>query len=219
MHVDLTFSPLTGVTTPYLSTPVLSAYVKSESAHSASQMDLNLRLVSYLLEPDVLSSYVHRAARFVEEMGQTRMDGADAMRFARCAMLATSGPSLIEALPHALDVVRSDRALFEPGEVALADRIIAEALNAVTALTPPAFLDFCEPVYTVQAGDPLGLRVAVASEESLFAQWYDCLIGPEELRGDVVGISIVYNGQVLPGLSLAQWVRKRRPSARVLVGG
>lgn len=219
MRVDLVFAPFTGVTYPYLSTAVLTAYVKQESAHAVSQIDLNQRLVAHLLAPETLAAELAGAEELVSESRGRRLVGSDVLRFARCATLAAVGPTLISALPEAMEIIRSERAVHEPAEIALADYVVSLGLKAATALHPPDALDFSEPLYGVQAADPKSLRTAVTCEDSKFLQWYDALIQPGELTGDVVGLSIVYQGQVLPGLLLAQWLRRHRPNAHILIGG
>jgi anaerobic magnesium-protoporphyrin IX monomethyl ester cyclase len=217
--IDLVFPPLTGVNYPYLSTPSLLAYVRSHSTHTARQHDLNIAVVNWLLKPETVGLWVEEARRIVERLKDKHLDGRDTIRYARAAALALRGEALQNALPVALEAVRSREALGDPQGIAMADRIIAEALDAACVGYAPQHLNLTEPIWYYSAGSAAELKAGVEDPHNLIYRLYDQALGDLALDSDVVGISIVYHGQVLPGLCLAAWIRQRRPAIRILVGG
>ncbi|WP_437552545.1 radical SAM protein [Sorangium sp. So ce367] len=217
--LDLVFPPLTGVSYPYLSTAALTAYVRQESDHRVQQHDLNYKVVDWLLRPTTVSRWIERAERCIAADAGRTLDGRDAFRFAQCADLVMKGPAILELLPKALEVVRSTSGIAHPGEVAAADRIVAAALAAARVGSPPEAFNLVEPIYRYSASSPGELRRGLEDEENPFYRIYDELIAPHDLRADVVGISVIYHGQVYPALSLARWLRHRNPHTKILMGG
>ncbi|GAA2295882.1 hypothetical protein GCM10010149_50230 [Nonomuraea roseoviolacea subsp. roseoviolacea] len=217
--LDLVFPPLTGANYPYLSTAVLKAYVRQESRHKVGQADLNLRYIRHLLTPEAVRERVAAAETTARALERRSLTGREAFHLQHCLDVAGRGPAVADLLPAALRAVRSAAAVNDATEMAVADTVIAEALSAATVDRPPDQLNLVDPVFAASAADPRELRAALARDDCPFMAAYDRLVAPGELLADVVGISVVYRGQVYPALALARWLRLRRPEARILLGG
>jgi anaerobic magnesium-protoporphyrin IX monomethyl ester cyclase len=217
--VDLVFPPLTGVNYPYLSTPSLLAYIRANSSHVARQHDLNLEVVRHLLRPATVAAHVETARAILRGLRGRTLDSRESLLYARAADLALRGDTLVAALPAALAALRSPAAFDDPTEIGLADQIVADALDAASVAHPPQRFNLTEPIWLHSASSPAELRSAVEDPDTPLARLYDAVLDPARLDADVLGLSIVYHGQVLPGLVLAAWLKRRRPDLRVLVGG
>ncbi|MEU8610974.1 radical SAM protein [Actinoplanes sp. NPDC048791] len=218
IQVDLVFPPLTGIAYPYLSTAVLAAYVHDRSVHRVKQVDLNLRFVQHQLTTHTLEANIAAAEARVRELDRRAVNGQEQVEYGRCARLVNRRETIVDGLPAALSTIR-DATEQDPRTLDEAYRIVRWALDAATAVRPPERYDFTEPVYRYSSGSPAELRAGLADRDNGFFDFYDRAVSADMLRGDVVGISLVYRGQVLPALTLAAWLRRARPDARILVGG
>ncbi|MFG6202605.1 B12-binding domain-containing radical SAM protein [Nonomuraea sp. JJY05] len=213
------FPPLTGANYPYLSTAVLKAYVQQESRHEVTQADLNLRYIQHLLTPQAVRELVTTAEARTRPLERRSLSGSEAFHLQHGLDVISRGPAVAALLPAALRAVRSAASVNDATEMAVADTVIAEAISAATVDRPPDQLNLVDSVFTASAADPQGLCEALTRDDCPFMAAYDRLVAPGELLGDVVGISVVYRGQVYPALALARWLRLRRPRGRVPLGG
>jgi hypothetical protein len=217
--LDLVFPPLTGTNYPYLSTAALAAFVLQESDHRVRQIDLNNRCVNWLLKPDTLLAWLDEAERQLRKPSPRVLNGSEAFQYWRRAQFVSRGRALAAVVPLAVATLRDAESLRFPSEIAAADSLIAEALDAATVGYPRDHLDFTESTYRYSGSSPAELRIGLDADDGLFDPIYDQTIDAHELCADVIGISVVYRGQVYPALRLAKWLRKHRPCARILVGG
>lgn len=135
--LQLVFPPLTGVNYPYLSTPSLMAYVLEKSSHPVSQIDLNMAVVDWLLQPQTVDLWIERAKDTLARFKGREIEGREVVEYARAASLAVRGDALLASLPVALRTIRSKEALADPARIAHADKVIAEALEAASVAHPP----------------------------------------------------------------------------------
>jgi anaerobic magnesium-protoporphyrin IX monomethyl ester cyclase len=217
--VDLVFPPLTGANYPYLSTPALLAYVRTDSTHIARQHDLNIDAVAWLLSHETVAARIRAAREIVSNLRGRELDGRQSILYARAADLALRGDTLLAALPHALAAIRSTEAIANPAEIAIADQIITAALDANAVGYAPERFNLTEPVWLYSAASPAELKQGIEDLGNSIYEIYDAVLDVGRLTAEVIGISIVYHGQVLPGLCLAAWLKRRRPKVKILVGG
>lgn len=217
--LQLVFPPLTGVNYPYLSTPSLMAYVLENSSHPVSQIDLNMAVVDWLLQPQTVGLWIERAKAILARFKGREIQGQEVVEYARAASLAVRGEALRAALPTALQIIRTKDALADPAQMAYADKVIAEALQAASIAHPPEIINLTEPVWLYSASSPSELRAGVEDQKNLIYSIYDQMLSLADFTADVVGISIVYHGQVLPALCFAAWLKRRRPDVRIIAGG
>lgn len=217
--LQLIFPPLTGVNYPYLSTPSLMAYILEKSSHPVSQIDLNMAVVEWLLRPQTVGLWIERANYMLARFKGREIQGREVIEYARAASLVVRGEALQAALPAALQTIRSKEALTNPAHIAYADKVIAEALEAASIAHSPERINLTEPVWLYSASSPAELKAGVEDLSNLIYSIYDQMLSLADFTADVVGISIVYHGQVLPALCFAAWLKRRRPDVRIIAGG
>jgi len=218
LTVDLVFPPLIGTNYPYLSTAVLAAFVEQESSHRVRQFDLNNRYINRLLRPATVSERVSTAHHIISDLARSHLDAGSAVEFAQCLTAISRGETVGAVLPAALQTLRSTDGIANPHDVAAADAVIQDAVRAASVGRAPERLDFSDSTFVYSGANPGELRRGIWADESSVAVDFDAIIDDDELRGDVVGLSIVYRAQVLPALTLARWVKAHR-GGRVIVGG
>jgi len=218
MRTVLVFPPLAWPFSPYLSLPALSAYLKREG-REVVVFDANVRLFQQVFTEDGLRA-IHRrsTARFGEldslsEMGP--LEEEEYLGLARGA--ATRLPLYFdraEQIRRAFQDPSSYRMRPDGGlelESAWFDYQAVRAMALPDSLNP---LDL--PVLSLRR-----VRAAIDGEAPL--PYSEVLEGLADeaaaLGGGVVGLSIAFGEQVVPGLVLASMVKRRTPDAHVVVGG
>jgi anaerobic magnesium-protoporphyrin IX monomethyl ester cyclase len=198
---------------PHLALPVLTAYLRSHGVQVV-QRDLNLETYDAVLSRAHLEQVVKRLYAQFNRMWRRGLP-------AKIQRTLEQKASIAAQVEQAKTVFRSPA--FYDGETSLAAfGIIGRALELASLPFAPARLDLLkyEPASPVDSSQSL-LQAVQDSQHNMFLGLFKRIILPdiEREHPDLVGISILTIGQMLPGMTLAYLVKQAGLQCHVTVGG
>lgn len=223
MKLTFIHPPLEDPTIPYHST----AYLKGHLAHcgfqDVSTRDLNVEFVNYCLEEPVA-----RELRAEVSKRLRALTGRDALDFAKQEefySLWSSEAFTIEAVRSAVNALRSKPSFLDWPAYLASIRKIRQYFRMIGALCYPAEIsDFRlknRGRYSIYHLDDL-LNVDLCRQICYpFEKYFfdRCAGDPDLLGSDCIGMSIVYDHQMLPALYLSRLMKERWPDKLFLIGG
>ncbi len=223
MKIALIYPPTADPTSPYISVPALTAYLR-EHGVEVVPIDANLEAYEYLLQPDTLCGFARllqkrckRLARrsslnHPEQMAYVRM--INGLRFAR------SAPQTID---DALDVLRdrTKKRFFDPIQYTHAVDAVEAALELIGAAFTPLELDFVRYRRPFSLLNLEQLKADASADQNPFYDYFHRKLA-ERLAGegvDIVGISVVYTSQIQQAYTLGWILREKLPGRHLVAGG
>lgn len=215
IDVALLFPPATDPRSPHLALPSLAASLRRAGVR-AEPIDLDLESLLHLLEPARLAAAVAacekrlRAPVGLDE--RSRLESA----------LEHAG-AVLEGIEPALRALRDEEQFAQPYAFHHARACIAAALELTAAAAGPVHYNIGRIRYDVEGIDPYRLedlaRATADPRLNLFAEFYETrVLAPfDRDRPAVVGVSILNQQQILPGLMLCRLLKER--GHFVVVGG
>jgi anaerobic magnesium-protoporphyrin IX monomethyl ester cyclase len=222
MKTLLIFPPQGDPFQPYLSLPALAAFLRDHGREVALR-DLNIECHHYYTSPGRLS----RACASVREA----MDEFDRMpflrfkdqgRYMRLAKAALYGPMVVERIEWAKRILKSHDDFFDLGQYCKALDVFQKALQLISAEYHPAKLTHVSFSCGYSPDSVLDILSAARDKaQNPFNEFYQEVFVPELKRNppDVVGISITYRHQIIPGFTLARAIKAALPRVKIVVGG
>lgn len=223
MRLVLTHPPLDDPTLPYHSTAYLAGHLVHNGFTDVAIRDINVELANWTFEADVLASFYDEAARRLAALErQGRLDFAEQEEYLG---LWRSKPVSFEALQQAVAGMRAREPFLDFTQYKRSRATILHYQEMLSALSYPGDLSSFRlfskghfSFYNLQdLLDPsLGARIC-----GVFDRFLDERIAAdaEFAAADCIGISIVYDHQMVHALNLARWAKRRWPDKQVLLGG
>ena len=219
MRIAILSPPLGSLTQAPLSLPSLTGFLR-ESGHQVAQHDLGIQCIDLMLTPDYLGRLrerIHAVAS--QEDGLGALSGHDKRQRCTCVTTAVAASDwTIAHIEEAKRVMRSPERFYRKDEYVWAKNAIRNALQMVTAAYFPLELIFNEIRYpfivTLDAALDMPLDNSPFTEPMQTALT-TCLPDVPLL----VGISITFYDQLVPGLQLAGMIKRRKPETHVVLGG
>ena len=216
MKVMLFFAPHWTPTMPHLAVPTLTAHLRAHNV-DVIQRDLNIEVFDAVLTRDYLSQALNRLhqnkrrpARYAVRPPQDMVQWA-----------LEHGPTLVEQVEQAVNVVRSEVFLDGPTGVE-AFLTMVQCLNLASLPFYPASLNLSTytPPYPVDRSKNLQ-RAMHDSSHNMFLDLFKRHVIPDIKREqpDIVGISITAMEQMLPGTTLAYLIKEAGLPCHVTTGG
>jgi radical SAM superfamily enzyme YgiQ (UPF0313 family) len=215
MKLLLLSPPFADPTLPRVGPAYLAAAVRADGGHHVEQVDLNLEVLEQVLSSTVLQAALEEAAE-----RQGREPVPDSRRHA-FSML----PQLV---PRALAELRSQEAFFSAPRYRQASNAIELAVHLLNLAMSPWQIEE-ELTGMVRSTGPARTLADYQEElddfaRSRFNPVRDALdeLTDEHIdrcRPDVVGISMVLDGQAMVGRYLAHRLKRRCPELVVILGG
>jgi len=224
VKVALVYPPSCDPTAPYLSLPTLTGYLR-EHGVDVVPIDANVEAYDRLLRRDSLELLAERLWRRLQRLERNaRLTHVEQLAYvALCDARAdaASAPGRIDAAVALLRGQRGADAFFDPERYASAVATVDSALRLIAAVHTPLVLDF------VRYRTPFSLLTAeeiAADAEPARNPFHEFFSGElcERLRAEqvgLVGISVVFPGQLQPAYSLAHALRRLLPDVHLTVGG
>ncbi|MBM4372199.1 MAG: B12-binding domain-containing radical SAM protein, partial [Deltaproteobacteria bacterium] len=234
MRVLLVHPPVCDPTMPPVALPLLAAVLRREGI-DVSLVDANLEALDWLLESPRLGELEARVRRRFQRLEALRglshpqrlawlalHDG-----LAAAASLRDRGPGRRGGVPamtveDAKVLLRGQReGFYEPARYGAAADTLEAALRLVSAAHAPLELDLRSwrtPFAFLAPGE---VKADAAPERNPFHPWLDGVLCPrvEAARVGLVGISVVFPGQLQGAWSTAWALRRRFPSLVLVAGG
>lgn len=223
---------------PYLSAAQLIGQFHAHSLEAEAR-DLNIEFFNDILKKEkVLEAFSKAKSFFDDFLPEVQKNGyceekfgeyskelrTKLLRFVAISDFLKSGldvKEIAENVEDAVSVMHSKERFYDPEEHFKAKDIMKDALRIISLPFMPSriMLDnfIANPVYTYNYDD---IKLQVYDESlNMFASYFDSKIKAEDFTDyDIIGISIFDLSQVIPGLTLARFL-KERTKAHITLGG
>jgi len=223
MKVALFYPPVGNMCQPYLSTPTLVAFLKQHGVYEVFQYDYNIDVMEELLSTNRLRRAYRWCYHRLHEYARIEsLSDVQAMRWQLSLGAVMDGPKTIHRIDWAKQVFRTDgfydavqyrRALdtIRTGFQLISARYFPTVLNH-QSLRMGYRLDISEQILNAVEDEQTNCFIEILSNKVQETFTADGI-------PDVAGISIGYFEQLIPGLTLAQLIKKYSPKTHVTIGG
>jgi anaerobic magnesium-protoporphyrin IX monomethyl ester cyclase len=223
MKIALIYPPTADPTAPYLSVPALTGFLRSNGV-DVLPIDANIECYDLLLRSESLSGIARHIERRLARLGKKPLLGHDeqlaCVALFRAKELARSLPGNIE---DAVAVMRdrSGKRFFDPVSYETAVEVIESALKLISAAYTPLSLDFSAYRTPFSLLGSREIHEDARPGRNPFHEYFSDLLCERLKREQVgmVGISVVFPGQIQPAYSLAYTLRRKLSHVHITVGG
>ncbi|HLG31017.1 MAG TPA: radical SAM protein [Candidatus Brocadiales bacterium] len=218
MHINLIFPPSWIPSQPFLSLPVLTAFLRKEGI-GVTQRDLNIEFLDVLLtkkKGEEFLSTIKDKLNSQSSSGGLAPDKYNALRAAA------------DQLPLLLDAIEGAKTTFRTKDFYNADKYIESLITIdkymklVGALFYPSSITAYDNTMKYSVYSSKEIMAAIQDEEeNIFLNIFKQQFLPSILdaKPDIVGISITSTSQMIPGLTLAWLIKEREKDIHVTIGG
>jgi hypothetical protein len=222
--ITLIFPPQGHFTQPYLALPCLKAWLVHHGFSDVELVDANIDAYDRFLS----RAYLQRARELVRERlplarfaGRSELLFRDMAAFRAASEAEVSAEALIARVEDAKHVLRSG-SFFDVERYIPAVRTIYHALRLVSAAHHPS--ELTPHNFTMgYANDRSDAVLAATRDEAQnpFIEHFREHVLPDLVarRPRVVGLSIIYGSQLIPGLTLGRMIKEALPECHVTAGG
>jgi anaerobic magnesium-protoporphyrin IX monomethyl ester cyclase len=208
---------------PYSALPVLTGYLRHHGFEDVVQRDLSIEAFDYLLTPANLQRSMDRAfCNFGALNARPTLEGQDQISYRMIGNALRNSRTIMGDIERARAILKSPE-FFDPKRMFWARRIVGWAHNLISSAYYPTIVGsgtFSMPGRALSRS--WELRAGVEDDEANpFSGYYDHVVldwladyGPE-----LIGLSITYQSQFIPALSLARAIKKAGFKSHVTIGG
>lgn len=223
MKTLLVYPPQAHPTQPFLCLPALTAYLRANGFPDTHQRDLNLEAHEYFLQRGRLEASRERVRAAFAALPRDRPLPLPEMdRFRVLAEAAASADGVVDGIEEALRTLREEELFYDYDRYLAAVKLLDRAFRLISAEHYPSSLTPHNFTLKHSIEREAEVLAAVFDEESnFFCEYYRerALPGILAMKPDLLGISLTYTSQVIPGLALARMVKEADPSIHITVGG
>ena len=224
---------------PYLSAAQLIGQYKKNGLHAEAR-DLNIEFFNDILKKENVLSAAKEAREFMESFApEVKTNGyceekfneyprelqTKLLRFVACseffAQDEINAQDVAERIEDAVSVMKDKERFYDPEQLFEAKDTLMDALRIISLPFMPSriMLDnfIANPVYGYDYED---IKIQCNDADlNMFVDYFDKKIKAEDFAGySLIGISIFDLSQVIPGLTLAKYL-KERTNAHITLGG
>lgn len=223
MRLVLAHPPLDDPTLPYHSTAYLAGHLVHNGFTDVVIRDINIELVNWTFEADVLSTFYDESARRLAAFEQrgtlTFVEQEEYLGLWRLK------PVSFDGLQQAISGMRDRESFLDFAQYRQFRATILQYQEMLSALSYPCELSNFR-LSNRGRFSPYNLRdLFDASLTSRICQVFDRFLDErlsadfEFSAADCIGISIVYDHQMFHALHFSRWAKRRWPDKQVLLGG
>jgi radical SAM superfamily enzyme YgiQ (UPF0313 family) len=223
MKVALIYPPTCDPTSPYLSVPTLTAYLRSHGIE-VLPVDANVEVYDRLLRAAILNEM---AARIADRLGRLEAKNSlihsEQLLYIRLQEVLPDTAWVPDAIEDAVTVLRDRTGVrfFDPDQYEQAIQTVQAALRIISAAYSPLIMNFS--AYRTPFS-MLTLQQIQADAQPDKHPFHGYFAGEftDLLRfqaPDVIGISLAFPGQLQPGYAMAYALRQALPEVHITVGG
>jgi anaerobic magnesium-protoporphyrin IX monomethyl ester cyclase len=221
MRALLVFPPATDPAHPPLGIAALCAYV-AEHGEDVHTLDLNVLSYPWLLSPENLERCAERLERRVAELeSRGSLLPGELAEYRRAVPSLLAAPYLEERIADVLAAFRQPETYRDMEVYQERVTILRRAMALVSAAhhplewAPRNMLMGHLPTRSAEV-----LRATGDRDQNPFLAFFEAQMeGIDALDPSLIGISINYYSQLIPGMSLAAQLKQRRPDRPVVAGG
>lgn len=222
MLTKLIFPPQWIPTQPYLSLPTLTAFLKAHDCN-VEQMDVNVSFYDDLLSKQGMQgSYEMAYAKLQELESRTELQTGLKEQYAMLGGSVLAGKYIVDRVDRAKSILKDKDKFYDFNELNDAFRILELGLKLASVAYYPTNLTFhaYDMRYSCRASQDVFAAIN-DRKENLFIEYFEKKTVPEilEKRPDLVGISIINTSQLIPGLTLANLIKKADDKIHINIGG
>ena len=222
MKASLVFPPQWYPSQPYLALPTLKAYLESKG-HEVDQFDFNVESYDLFLSRNYLERCVDKIHSRLSKTDKSPED-REAESIHRQIIGDTEYlETVLSEIDDAKQVLRDEARFFQFEEYKNAYTTLKIAMQLISYAHYPSKIDL-ESFFMKGTPEENLQGILAATKDSVRNPFLD--IYENDLLSkviwkdyDLVGISIIHVGQVIPGLTLARILRKRYPHLHIVIGG
>ena len=222
MKIALIYPPTADPTAPYLSVPALAGYLRANGVE-VLPIDANIEAYDYLLKEDRLAALAHRLEHRLKRLnGKPVLSHEEHLAWLDLTHSRWRARTIPEKIEDAVSMMRdrSGARFYDPEPYETATAVIEDALHLMSAAYTPLSLDFSRYRTPFSLLNPKEIRADADSERNPFHEYYQRLMDRLAIEPpDLVGISIVFPGQIQPAWSLAYMLRGYFPDMYLTAGG
>jgi radical SAM superfamily enzyme YgiQ (UPF0313 family) len=221
MLTKLIFPPQWIPTQPYLSLPSLTAFLKANH-YGVEQMDINVSFYDYLLSKAGIRVFYEKAySKFQELDSKKELSPVLQKQYAALSGSILFGEYIIDEVDDAKKLLRS-REFYDVKELFRAFKILELGLKLASSAYYPTNLTFhaCDMRRSCRSSGDV-LAAVNEREENLFIGYFEKNTLPKILedKPGLIGISIINTSQIIPGLTLANLIKKTDGNIHINIGG
>ena len=222
MTIALIYPPTCDPTAPYLSLPTLTAWLRAHG-EKVIPIDANVEAYDGLLCRAAMEKMVRKIRADLKKLDKKPfLDHRDQLQYVRLWEAAETLFWVPGAVDHAVAVLRdrTGKRFFNGTDYEAAVQTVQAGLNLVGAAHHPLSLDFTGYRTPFSLLTPEQIRADAAPEKNPFHDCFTAIGHRLALENPIlIGISMVFPGQVQPGFSLAYHLKERFPQVHLTVGG
>jgi anaerobic magnesium-protoporphyrin IX monomethyl ester cyclase len=222
MLTKLIFPPQWIPTQPYLSLPSLAAFLK-ENKCEVEQIDINVYFYDHVLSKKGLQVYYDRAQiKFQELESRKELSPELQKQYAALSSSILFGNRVIDGVDEAKKITQNKEEFYDIEKLFNAFKILELGLKLASSAYYPSNLTFhsYDMRYSCRSSKAI-LEAIIDRKENIFIEYFEKYTLPEVLKGNpgLVGISIINISQLIPGLTLANIIKKADPDIHINIGG
>ncbi len=222
MLTKLLFPPQWIPTQPYLSLPSLTAFLEANNCN-VEQNDINISFYDALLSKSGLHSFYERANLKFQELDSKReLSSRLQKQYAALGSSILFGDYILNEVDSAKKILKNREDFYDIEELFRAFKILELGLKLASSAYYPTNLTFhaYDMRYSCRSSKDV-LAAVNDREENLFIDYFKKYTVPEVLRDkpELIGISIINTSQLIPGLTLANLIKKASPDTHINIGG
>lgn len=221
MKTLLIFPPSSDPAHPPLGIASLAGFLR-EKGEDVQLLDLNLHSYYYFLSRENLLLSREKIRHRLEELESTdKLPVEAAEEYRLLAQNSMAAAYLIDSIDEAFSALRQPETYSSQVPYKNAATVVKRAMEFVSAAYYPVrwyARGFSMSYLPTKSADVL--KAVSDKKENLFIPFYHSYLpGIEAMAPDIIGISINYYCQLIPGLTLAALLRERLPHSHIIIGG
>lgn len=222
MKVVLVYPPTCDPTAPYVSLPLLGACLRA-AGHEVLLVDANLEAFDRLFRPETLAALAARLERRLARLeARTSLDHEQQLAYTALwgarGDAASAPGAIVDALATLRD--RTGERFYDPTRYEAAVGAVESALRLVSAAHHPLELSFAGYRTPFSLLDLRAIEADARPERNPFAaSFVELAHRLRDAAPDLIGISVVFPGQLQPAYALAAALRATLPATPIVGGG
>ncbi|PWB49618.1 MAG: hypothetical protein C3F06_13685 [Candidatus Methanoperedenaceae archaeon] len=222
MLTKLLFPPQWIPTQPYLSLPSLTAFLKANKC-DVEQIDINVSFYDHVLSKKGLQVYYDRAQiKFQELESKNELSPELQKQYVALSSSILFGNRVIKCVDEAKKVIQNKEDFYNIEKLFNAFKILELGLKLASSAYYPSNLTFhsYDMRYSCRSSKAI-IEAINDGRENIFIEYFEKYTLPEVLKDNpgLVGISIINISQLIPGLTLANIIKKANPDIHINIGG
>lgn len=186
-------------------------------------MDLNVYFYDDLLSKQSLVHFYEKAySKFQNLESRKELTPELQKQYATLSSSILFGEYIIDEIDNAKKILRNKKDFYEVEELFRAFKILELGLKLVSSAYYPTNLTFHSYDMRYSCRSSRDVLAAINDrEENLFIDYFEKKIIPEVLENkpDLIGISIINTSQIIPGLTIANLIKKTNENIHINIGG